>query len=52
LTEASQPRCLVLLVEDEAIVAMDLQDELQEAGYAVAGPFDTCAAAMHVILAA
>jgi DNA-binding response OmpR family regulator len=25
---------------------MNLQDELEEAGYAVAGPFDTCADAM------
>ena len=42
----SPNRCLVLLVEDEAIVAMNLQDELEEAGYAVVGPFDTCAVAL------
>jgi DNA-binding response OmpR family regulator len=39
-------RCLVLFVEDEVIVAMNLQDELEEAGYAVVGPFDTCAGAL------
>jgi DNA-binding response OmpR family regulator len=38
--------CLVLLVEDQAIVAMNLQDELKEAGYTVVGPFDTCAGVM------
>ena len=37
--------CLVLLVEDDAIVAIDLEDSLREAGYAVAGSFSTCAAA-------
>jgi two-component system, response regulator PdtaR len=42
--EISRP--LVLLLEDEAIIALDLQDELQECGYAVAGPFNTCAAAL------
>jgi DNA-binding response OmpR family regulator len=33
-------------VEDETIVAMNLQDELEEAGYAVVGPFNTCAGAL------
>ena len=37
---------LVLILEDEAIVAINLQDELQEAGYTVAGPFTTCADAL------
>jgi DNA-binding response OmpR family regulator len=46
MPEYSQSRCLVLLVEDEALVAMNLQDDLNEAGYAVVGPFDTCAAAL------
>jgi DNA-binding response OmpR family regulator len=40
-------RPLVLLLEDEAIIALDLQDELQEAGFAVAGPFRTCASALE-----
>ncbi|MBO1909166.1 response regulator [Microvirga sp. 3-52] len=46
MSEYPQNRCLVLLVEDEALVAMNLQDDLKEAGYAVVGPFDTCAAAL------
>jgi DNA-binding response OmpR family regulator len=33
-------------VEDEGIVAMNLQDDLEEAGYSVVGPFDTCAGAL------
>src|SRR4051812_689403 len=33
---------LVLLLEDEALIALDLQTELQDAGYEVAGPFATC----------
>src|SRR4051812_16414375 len=37
--------CLVLLVEDDAVVAIDLEDSLREGGYAVAGSFSTCAAA-------
>jgi DNA-binding response OmpR family regulator len=40
------PSCpLVLLAEDEAIIAIDLEDALIEAGFAVAGPFSTCAQA-------
>lgn len=46
MPKSSQSLCLVLLAEDEAIVAMNLQDELKEAGYTVVGPFDTCAGAM------
>ena len=46
MPEYPQNRCLVLLVEDEALVAMNLQDDLKDAGYAVVGPFDTCAAAL------
>lgn len=46
MPEYPQRRCLVLPVDDEALVAMNLQDELKEAGYAVVGPFDTCAAAL------
>jgi DNA-binding response OmpR family regulator len=37
---------LVLIVEDEAIIALNLQDELQDSGYSVAGPFTTCAEAL------
>jgi DNA-binding response OmpR family regulator len=37
---------LVLVLEDEAIIAVDLQEELSDAGYRVAGPFTTCEAAL------
>jgi DNA-binding response OmpR family regulator len=36
---------LILLAEDEAIIAMELADSLEREGFVVAGPFDTCAAA-------
>ena len=38
---------LILLLEDEALIALTLQDELQDAGYAVAGPFTTCSAGLE-----
>jgi DNA-binding response OmpR family regulator len=37
---------LVLILEDEVLIGINLQDELQDAGYRVAGPFTTCAAAL------
>ena len=40
----SRPHALVL--EDEALIALNLQDELQDAGFEVSGPFTTCAAAL------
>ena len=43
---------LVLVVEDEAIIALNLQDELQDSGYTVAGPFTTCGAAFQWLEAA
>jgi two-component system, response regulator PdtaR len=41
----SRPHALVL--EDEALIALNLQDELQDAGFEVNGPFTTCAAALR-----
>ena len=38
---------LILILEDEALIAINLQDELQDSGYAVAGPFTTCSAALE-----
>lgn len=38
---------LVLILEDEVLIGINLQDELQDAGYRVAGPFITCAAALE-----
>jgi DNA-binding response OmpR family regulator len=46
----SQP--LVLVLEDEAIIALTLQDELQDSGYKVAGPFATCVDARQWLEAA
>jgi DNA-binding response OmpR family regulator len=37
---------LVLILEDQVLIGINLQDELQDAGYQVAGPFATCAAAL------
>jgi DNA-binding response OmpR family regulator len=37
---------LVLIVEDETMIAMMVEDELVDAGYAVAGPFATCRSAL------
>ena len=36
-------RPLVLLAEDEAIIALELEDSLKAAGFDIAGPFATCA---------
>jgi len=40
-------RPLVLVLEDEAIIAINVQDELQDAGFGIAGPFTTCAGALE-----
>jgi DNA-binding response OmpR family regulator len=37
----------VLLLEDEALIAVALQTDLEEAGHTVAGPFLTCASALE-----
>src|SRR3954471_16241074 len=47
MPEHSAPNGLVLLLEDEALIAFDLQAELEDAGYEVAGPFATCASALE-----
>ena len=38
-------RPLILLAEDEAIIALELTDSLTDAGFDVAGPFSTCSEA-------
>src|SRR3954470_2302149 len=38
---------LVLILEDEALIAMTLEDEMEHAGYAVAGSFATCDSALR-----
>ncbi|HEV7443874.1 MAG TPA: response regulator [Steroidobacteraceae bacterium] len=35
----------VLIAEDQALIAMMIEQELADAGYATVGPFKTCAAA-------
>jgi DNA-binding response OmpR family regulator len=45
MTQPANSRPLVLLLENEALIALNLQDELQDSGYEVAGPFPTYAAA-------
>ena len=47
MTKLAGSKPLVLVLEDEALIAINLQDELQDAGYDVAGPFTTCAAALE-----
>ena len=37
---------LVLLLEDEALIGLNLRDDLQDAGCRIEGPFTTCAAAL------
>ncbi len=37
---------LVLILEDETMIAMMVEDELVDAGYDVAGPFATCSGAL------
>jgi DNA-binding response OmpR family regulator len=41
---ARAPVCMI--VEDEAAIALALEDEFRDAGYDVSGPFATCAAAL------
>src|SRR5215468_763161 len=40
---------LVLVVEDEALIAMDLQSLLEEAGYRVLGPANSTTSAMALL---
>ncbi len=47
MTQHSNSRPLILVLEDEALIALNVQDELQDAGYEVAGPFSTCSAALE-----
>jgi DNA-binding response OmpR family regulator len=46
MSKHASRRPLVLLLEDEAIIGLNLQEDLQDFGYRVAGPFTTCAAAL------
>jgi CheY-like chemotaxis protein len=46
MSEQFRSASVVLILEDEAIIALNLQDELQDAGYSVGGPFATCTDAL------
>jgi DNA-binding response OmpR family regulator len=47
LYESRQKR--VLVAEDQALIGMMIEDDLVDAGYAVLGPFTTCAGAYESI---
>jgi DNA-binding response OmpR family regulator len=47
MTKLTGSKPLVLVLEDEALIALNLQDELQDAGHEVAGPFTACSAALE-----
>ena len=47
MNQPANSRPLVLILEDEALIALNVQDELQDAGYEVAGPFSACSAALE-----
>lgn len=47
MNQPANNRPLVLILEDEALIALNVQDELQDAGYEVAGPFSACSAALE-----
>ena len=47
MTQRAYGKPCALVLEDEALIALDLQDELHDAGYEVAGPFTTCSAALE-----
>ena len=44
-SKQTRRRPLILVAEDEAIIAIELADSLTRAGFDVAGPFATCAEA-------
>jgi PAS domain S-box-containing protein len=46
---ASGRRRVVMLVEDEPLIAMDIEAEIENTGYSVAGPFSTVTAALQAI---
>ena len=47
MAETSAPRVLVL--EDEPLIAWDLQEVLERLGFEVVGPVSTCEAALELI---
>ena len=49
MSSASDIRRVCLVAEDQALIGMLIQDELEEAGFAVAGPFGSCAEALRAL---
>lgn len=49
LLPASKPPILVMIVEDEPMIAMSLEDAFKDTGHKVVGPFSTCAAALDLL---
>jgi DNA-binding response OmpR family regulator len=47
MPQPAKTSSLVLVLEDEALIALNVQDELQDAGYEVAGPFSACSAGLE-----
>ena len=47
MNELASNRPLVLVLEDEALIALTIQDELQDDGYAVAGRLTASLAALE-----
>jgi CheY-like chemotaxis protein len=47
MTKLKGSKPLVLVLEDEALIAINLQDDLQDAGHEVAGPFTDCSVALE-----
>jgi DNA-binding response OmpR family regulator len=46
MSQDTSSRPYVLLLEDEVLIALNLQEELQELAFRVTGPFTTCAVAL------
>ena len=47
--ERERPLPTAMVVEDEAIIAMSLEDGLSDKGFRVVGPFSACAAALAAL---
>ncbi len=47
MSKLTNSKPVVLVLEDEALIGLNLQDDLQDAGYDVAGPFTTCSSALE-----
>jgi DNA-binding response OmpR family regulator len=47
MRNSQQTSCLVLVAEDDALIGMNLEEELEGVAYEIAGPFSTCAEAIH-----